>query len=59
MHWKVLSGKSGCPWEFSEEDAHDKRIGELMPKLENCSGMHKLRLMFGTPISTLSIVSLS
>lgn len=32
MHWEVLSGKSGCLWQFSVKDVHDKRSGELMPK---------------------------
>lgn len=54
MDWKVLSGRSGRP----EDDASPQEIWEADVYLENCSGMHKLRLMFGAPVSILPIVSL-
>lgn len=57
MDWKVLNRRSGCPWEFTEEDGSWQDEWGADAQLENCLGMHRLRLMIESTISILSIVS--
>lgn len=57
MNQKVWSGRPGGPGNARKRMAQHKKSRELMPT-KLCLGTCKLRLMFGTPISTFSIVSL-
>lgn len=52
--WKLLAGRSACP----EDHGSPQKVWESDGYLENCSGVRKSRLVFGAPVSILSIVSL-